>query len=109
MHRLAAATRGALLSFGAVCAPYGGAEAVLRPRPPACIVGGMTASDVIVAVFADFTRQLVAQLDQLFQHTGFTRSTPPPASGFSNDRSAAFVVRAARDRREIKIEFGRID
>jgi hypothetical protein len=59
-----------------------GYPATLVPSGPVRIVGGMTAGDQIIAVFADSTRRLSAILEQLFEHAGFTRPPPSPGSGF---------------------------
>jgi len=59
-----------------------GYPATLVPSGPVSIVGGMTAGDQIVAVFADSTRRLAAVFEQLFEHAGFSRPAPSPGSGF---------------------------
>lgn len=61
-----------------------GYPATLVPSGPVRIVGGMTSGDQIVAVFADSTRRLAAVLEQLFEHSGFTRPAATPGSGFSS-------------------------
>lgn len=60
-----------------------GYPAVLVPTG-AKIIGGMTAGEESVAIFADSTRRLAAVMEELFEKNGYTRPQPTPGSGFSS-------------------------
>jgi hypothetical protein len=76
------ATRGSpQFTVGSLPAGY---PATLVPTGPVTIVGGMTAGNEIVAIFADSTRRLAAVLEQTFERAGFIRPAPRATQGFSS-------------------------
>lgn len=79
--RLVSTSAAPVYSVGAVPTSY---PARLVPGAPARVIGGMTTRDQVIVVFADSSRRLAADVDDLLRRSGFTRPAPPRTSGFSS-------------------------
>ena len=76
-------------SVGVVPAGY---PSKLVPGAPARVVGGMATSVEVIAVFADSTRRLGADVEELLQRAGYARPVAPPEAGFTSGYSPTYNV-----------------